>query len=162
MNDDLKTLVNMKDALDSKVVAQRAEEARISNPAKEIESSLTDFITSRLSRLEQDAQFGDLVKMHLRQRFPEFTVDQLLTLNDQISKNNNKAVEGMMTLFQGDQSGKTVMDHMDTSSTATTAQTLYDKADKDMLQALGYLSSVLSKAALGNVVPGEVVEHNKN
>lgn len=158
MSKDLNTILAIKDSLDSNTLTENVNNAKITNPAKEIEDSLTSFVTGRLARLEQDAQFGDLIKMHLRQRFPEFTIDQLLQLNDQVSKNNNRAVEGIVPLFQGDTAGKIITEHIKDNTTANTAQTLYDKADKDMLQALGYLSSVLSKAALTNVVQGEVVE----
>jgi len=163
MKSDINTLIDLKNSLDDENVSKEVESAKISNPAKEIEDSLVSFVTGRLARLEQDAQFADLIKMHLRGRFPEMTIDQLIQLNDQVTKNNNRGVEGMMPIFQGDQSGKIITDHLKDNSTATTAQKLYDKADKDMLQALGYLSSVIAKAGtVNNVVPGEIIEEKDN
>lgn len=160
MNDNLNTLLELRDKLESKELAEKVSNAKIDNPAHEVEEALTTFVTTRLERLENDAQFGDLVKMHIRQRLPEFTTDQLLQLNDQISKNNNRAVEVTMPLFQGDSSGKMITEHLKDSSaqTATVAQNLYDSADRDMLQAVSYLSSVMAKIGqIGNSpIMGEV------
>ena len=146
MNEDLNTLMKIKDSLENKDLSLKVDEAKVSNPAQEIENALTTFITGRLSRLEQDAQFSDLIKMHLRQRFPEFTVEQLMQLNEQVTRNNNKAVEVMMPLFQGDVGGKIVTEHLRDSGTETAAKKLYDTADKDMLQALSYFSSAIERA----------------
>lgn len=157
-DENVGALMAMKDTLESKELTNVVDSARIDSPAKEIEDSLTQFVTARMSRLERDAQFGDMIKEQLALRFPEFTVDQLLTLNDQVARNNNRAVEGVMPLFQSGQDGKIITDHMKDTSTANTAQKLYDKADKDMLQALGYLNSVLAKVSTNSIVLGEVVD----
>lgn len=165
MNEDLDKLMKIKDSLDNENLMAVVDSARVKNPSTEIEGALTDFLTGRLSRLEQDAQFADLIKMHLRQRFPEFTIEQLMQLNEQVTRNNNKAVEVIMPLFQGDTAGKIVTEHLRDSSTETAAKKLYDTADKDMLQALSYFSSAIERAvqqknSTAEVVEAEVIENN--
>lgn len=146
MNENLDTLMKIKDSLDNGELTQKVDSSRVTNPSQEIENALTTFLTGKLNRLEQDAQFGDLIKMHLRQRFPEFTIEQLIQLNEQVTRNNNKAVEAIMPLFQGDNAGKIVTEHLRDSGTETAAKKLYDTADKDMLQALSYFSSAIERA----------------
>lgn len=145
MNDNLETLIKLKNQMESDEANLSVQNAKVVNPSQEVESALTNFVISRLERIEKDAQFSDLVRMHLRGRLPEFSIDQLLELNDQVTKNNNKSVEGMLPLFVGDSNSKTVIDHLKGDSVSSTAQTLFDGADKDMLQAVSYLSSVMSK-----------------
>ena len=145
MNGDLETLIKLKNQMESDETSLAVQTAKVVNPSQEVESALTNFVVSRLERIEKDAQFSDLVRMHLRGRLPEFSIDQLLQLNDQVTKNNNKSVEGMLPLFIGDNNSKTVIDHLKGDSVSSTAQTLFNGADKDMLQAVSYLSSVMSK-----------------
>ena len=147
MNSDLETLVKLKNQMESEEHNLTVQSAKVNNPSQEVESALTNFVVSRLERIEKDAQFSDLVRMHLRGRLPEFSIDQLLQLNDQVTKNNNKSVEGVLPLFIGDGNSKTVIDHLKGDSVSSTAQTLFNGADKDMLQAVSYLSSVMSKMA---------------
>jgi len=159
MNSDLDTLLSIKDRLENKEIQELVNASKVSNPTKEIEDSLTNFITVRLDRLERDAQFGDLLRSHLRQRFPEMDNDQLIKLFDIVSKNNNRSIEGILPLFQGDASGKIVTEHIKDTNAENTAQNLYEHADKDMLQAINYLTSVLSKVAVSNIIPGEVLKN---
>ena len=147
MNSDLETLVKLKNQMESEETNLAVQNAKVNNPSQEVEFALTNFVVSRLERIEKDAQFSDLIRMHLRGRLPEFSIDQLLQLNDQVTKNNNKSVEGVLPLFIGDGNSKTVIDHLKGDSVSSTAQTLFNGADKDMLQAVSYLSSVMSKMA---------------
>jgi len=158
---DINTLIELKNKMESEQTAVAVNQAQIVNPSNEVESSLKNFIISRLERIESDAQFSDLIKMHIRQRLPEFSIDQLLALNDQITKSNNRSVEGVMPLFQGDSSGKIISEHFQNSTVASTAQNLYSTANGDMLQAVSYLGSVLSKLGSTTLVQNaEVVEDN--
>ena len=146
-NENLKELHSIMNRLDSQESSLAVSQSKVSNPSNEVESALTTFVTTRLERLERDAQFGDLVKMHIRQRMPEFNVDQLLQLNEQVSRNNNKSVEALIPLFVGDTAGKTTVERLRDNNVDTAAKSLYDTADKDMLQAVSYLNSVITRLA---------------
>lgn len=164
MNEDLNTLMKIKNSLENEELASKVDNAKVSDPAREIEKALSSFVTSKLSRIEEEAQFSDLIKMHLRQRFPEFTIDQLIELNNQVTKNNNKAMETLLPLFQGDTGGKIITEHLKDSSVESTAKKLYDTADKDMLQALSYFSSTIERALQKSSKPitgeAEIVSDN--
>lgn len=157
-NENLKELHNIMNRLDSQESNLVVSQSKVSNPSNEVESALTTFVTTRLERLERDAQFGDLVKMHIRQRMPEFNVDQLLQLNEQVSRNNNKSVEALIPLFVGDTAGKTTVERLRDNNVDTAAKSLYDTADKEMLQAVSYLSSIMTRIAQNNSSNSTIVE----
>ncbi len=144
-NPGLDEIIRMKESMESKETALAVSNARVPNPAKEVEESLTNFVVSRLAKLKSNDDFEDLIRMHIRQRIPEADFDQLVNLMDKTAQRNNAATESLMNLFVSESSGKTVMDTLKDSSVSSTAQTLYDSADKDMLQAINYLSSVMSR-----------------
>ena len=157
-NENLKELHNIMNRLDSQESNLVVSQSKVSNPSNEVENALTTFVTTRLERLERDAQFGDLVKMHIRQRMPEFNVDQLLQLNEQVSRNNNKSVEALIPLFVGDTAGKTTVERLRDNNVDTAAKSLYDTADKEMLQAVSYLSSIITRIAQNNSSNSTIVE----
>ena len=70
-NTNLETLIKLNQQLSSKNIEQEVEEARVLNPVKEIENSLTNFLTDRLNKLSEDKDFEDLVKANIRQRMSE-------------------------------------------------------------------------------------------
>lgn len=151
--ENLKALMDFKNSLESEKVLREVENAKITNPTKEIEESLVSFLKTRLARVEKDSEFSDLIKMHIRQRLPEFSIDQLLSLNEQVTRNTNKSVEGITPLFIGDTNSKTVIDHVKNNSSAeNSAQVLYNSnaTNRDVLQAVTYLSSVVSKLSKDN------------
>ena len=90
---DLETLVGINNRLASTESQQIVEAAQIHNPPKEVQNALTGFITSRLEKIENDGQFEDLIKLHIRQRLPEASFDQLIRLQDMMSKNNTHATD---------------------------------------------------------------------
>lgn len=144
---DIDTLNELKDAIDCKELPTVVKNAKVSNPSKEVELALTDFLTKKLSRVEKDGEFSDFVKEAIMARIGEFDVDQLLQLNNQIARNNNAATGELSKMFVGDPSGKTVLNHLKDNSVATSAQIVYDNADKDVLQSLTYLTSIMGKIA---------------
>lgn len=144
---DVDTLNELKDVVDNKELSTVVQNAKISNPSKEVELALTDFLTKKLSRVEKDGEFSDFVKEAIMARIGEFDIDQLLQLNNQIARNNNAATGELSKLFVGDQSGKTVLNHLKDNSVATSAQIVYDNADKDILQSLTYFTSIMGKIA---------------
>lgn len=144
---DLDTVIELKDSLDREDLDLTVQNAIVSNPSKEVENALVNFLTSKLNRIESDNQFGDFIKDAIMARIGEFDIDQLIKLSGQISRDNNVAISEMSKLFVGDATGKTVLNHLKDNSVATSAQVVYDKADKDVLQALTYFTSILGGIA---------------
>lgn len=143
---DLDTVLALKDSLDRKDLDTVVQDATINNPSKAVEDALKGFIINKLNRVESDNQFGDYIKEAIMARIGEFDIDQLIKLNGQISRDNNTASAEMSKLFIGDATGKTVLNHLKDNSVATSAQIVYDNADKDTLQALTYFTSMLGRA----------------
>ena len=143
---DLDTVISLKDSLDRKDLDTVVQDATINNPSKAVEDALKGFIINKLNRVESDNQFGDYIKEAIMNRIGEFDIDQLIKLNGQISRDNNTASAEMSKLFIGDATGKTVLNHLKDNSVATSAQIVYDNADKDTLQALTYFTSMLGRA----------------
>lgn len=142
---DIDTLMKLKDSLESETTVTAVQNARVIDPVAEVEESLTSFITTQLQNIKRDAEFSDLVKLYIRQRLPEFTVDQLLSLNNQVEKNKNSSIQSILPLFTGEGNTKTIMDNLKSNKVENTAQNLYAKADKNVLQAITYLGAVLDK-----------------
>lgn len=145
MKEDMDTLMKLKDSLESEATATAVQNARVIDPVAEVEESLTSFITTQLQNIKRDAEFSDLVKLYIRQRLPEFSVDQLLSLNNQVEKNKNSSIQSILPLFTGEGNTKTIMDNLKSNKVESTAQNLYAKADKNVLQAITYLGAVLDK-----------------
>ena len=142
---DIDTLMKLKDSLESEATVTAVQNARVIDPVAEVEESLTSFITTQLQNIKRDAEFSDLVKLYIRQRLPEFTVDQLLSLNNQVEKNKNSSIQSILPLFTGEGNTKTIIDNLKSNKVENTAQNLYAKADKNVLQAITYLGAVLDK-----------------
>ena len=142
---DLDTLMKFKDSLNDEHLLTEVQNARVTDPVAEVESSLTSFITNQLQNIKRDAEFSDLVKLYIRQRLPEFTVEQLLSLSNQVERNKNNAIQSILPLFTGEGNSKTVMDNLKSNQVESAAQNLYTKADKNVLQAVTYLGAVLEK-----------------
>ena len=142
---DIDTLMKLRDSLENEATATVVQNARVIDPVAEVEESLTSFITTQLQNIKRDAEFSDLVKLYIRQRLPEFSVDQLLSLNNQVEKNKNSSIQSILPLFTGEGNTKTIMDNLKSNKVENTAQNLYAKADKNVLQAITYLGAVLDK-----------------
>ena len=142
---DIDTLMKLKDSLENEATVTAVQNARVIDPVAEVEESLTSFITTQLQNIKRDAEFSDLVKLYIRQRLPEFSVDQLLSLNNQVEKNKNSSIQSILPLFTGEGNTKTIMDNLKSNKVENTAQNLYAKADKNVLQAITYLGAVLDK-----------------
>lgn len=142
---DLDTLLKLSDSLDNEQLVTEVQNARVLDPVAEVEGSLTSFITNQLQNIKRDAEFSDLIKLYIRQRLPEFTVDQLLSLNNQVERNKNASVQSILPLFTGEGNSKTIMENLKSNQAENAAQNLYTKADKNVLQAVTYLGAVLEK-----------------
>lgn len=121
-------------------------EARILEPSKEVEESLTSFVIGRLERIQKDAEFTDLIRMHIRNRLPEASFTELKDLLHETSIDNNQATADISKLFRNETSGKTLLDNLKDNSVENTASKLYNSTeDKSVLQAVSYLSQIMSK-----------------
>lgn len=156
---EIDTVIALNESLNDPKINGLVESSKIKNPGVAVEGALVDFLTSRFEKIERDAEFTDLIRMHIRQRLPEASFDQLITLLRDTSADNNKAVETLVPLFKNEQSGKTVIDQLrDDASVANAAQSLYQNTDrKDILQAVSYLSQVLGK--INNSFTPQIIEN---
>lgn len=155
---NLDTLISLRDKLDSP--QDIVEASRIHNPTQAIQGTLASFLTRRLNRIEEDANFVDIVREAIKTRLPEASMEQLILLVHELSDDNNKAAEGIASLFKNENSGKTVLDTVKSTSVENTAEKLYASTDsKEVLQAVSYLGSIMSKL-VDNSTEGkaEVVE----
>ena len=143
---DIETLKDLKNAVVNPNVEALANNAKVRNPALEVESALTDFLTNKLEKLSRDDDFSDLIKMHIRQRLSEATFEELIKLSHEANTDHTKAMQATLELFKNETSGKNIIDNLKDNGVASTAQQLYDSTDnKDILQAVSYLSQVVGK-----------------
>jgi ribosomal protein S17E len=145
--DDLQTLVSIKDALASNT--GRVEAALIHNPSKEVENSLAGFLKHRLGKLQEATDFEDQVKDALLARISEANFSQLIGLLEVVQKNNNIATEKILAPFIS-QSGKTVTETLREGAheKETAASQIYEETnDKKVLQSLAALSQLMEIAA---------------
>ena len=120
---------------------------RVHNPAQEVRNALSEFATTRLRRVEEDAAFNDVVKTALRQRIPEATFKELMDLLKITSETNNQMAESLIQMFSPANSDKTIIDRVNDNGAENTATQLYNSTDdKKVIQAFTYLNAILSKA----------------
>lgn len=145
-NKDLNTLIELNNFINSEENAIAVQDAKITSPSKAVEGAITDFITSRLTKVTNDADFEDIVKANIRQRLNEASFSELINLLHTISSDSNKSAEPVLNLFENVQSGKNIVDTLREANTASTAKKLYDSTeDKNILQAVTYLGQVMSQ-----------------
>ena len=122
------------------------QNSKIDNPAKEVEASITDFLTNRLSKLTEDADFERAVKDNILARLSEATFKELISLLHNITFDNTAATNGILEIFHNEQSGKNIIDTLKTDSVSTAATEVYNSTDdKNVLQALGYLNQIMTQ-----------------
>ena len=142
-NTNLETLIKLNQQLSSKNVEQEVEEARILNPVKEIENSLTNFLTDRLNKLSEDKDFEDLVKANIRQRMSEASFEELTTLLHNVSMDNTAATNGTLEVFHDAKQGKPITETLKADEASATAVNVYnDIEDPKILQSLSYLNQI--------------------
>lgn len=162
-NKDLDTLIELNNLLGKTDTQLTVNNSRIDNPSKAVESSITDFITSRLVKITNDADFEDIIKANIRQRLNEASFKELIDLLHTVSYDSTKSAEPVLAMFQNVQSGKNIVDTLREANATSTAKKLYNSTeDKKVLQAVTYLSQVMSqldslneKSTLIDVTPSE-------
>ena len=142
-NTNLETLIKLNQQLSSKNIEQEVEEARVLNPVKEIENSLTNFLTDRLNKLSEDKDFEDLVKANIRQRMSEASFEELTTLLHNVSMDNTAATNGTLEVFYDAKQGKPITETLKADEASATAVNVYKEIDDPkVLQSLAYLSQI--------------------
>ena len=122
---------------------QLVDEAKIMNPVKEIENSLTNFLTDRLNKLSEDKDFEDLVKANIRQRMSEASFEELTTLLHNVSMDNTAATNGTLEVFHDAKQGKPITETLKADEASATAVNVYnDIEDPKILQSLSYLNQI--------------------
>lgn len=142
-NTNLESLIKLNQQLSSKENAQLVDEAKIMNPVKEIENSLTNFLTDRLNKLSEDKDFEDLVKANIRQRMSEASFEELTTLLHNVSMDNTAATNGTLEVFHDAKQGKPITETLKADEASATAVNVYnDIEDPKILQSLSYLNQI--------------------
>ncbi len=142
-NTNLESLIKLNQQLSSKENTQLVDEAKIMNPVKEIENSLTSFLTDRLNKLSEDKDFEDLVKANIRQRMSEASFEELTTLLHNVSMDNTAATNGTLEVFHDAKQGKPITETLKADEASATAVNVYnDIEDPKILQSLSYLNQI--------------------
>ena len=142
-NTNLESLIKLNQQLSSKENTQLVDEAKIINPVKEIENSLTNFLTDRLNKLSEDKDFEDLVKANIRQRMSEASFEELTTLLHNVSMDNTAATNGTLEVFHDAKQGKPITETLKADEASATAVNVYnDIEDPKILQSLSYLNQI--------------------
>ena len=158
-NTNLESLIKLNQQLSSKENTQLVDEAKIMNPVKEIENSLTNFLTDRLNKLSEDKDFEDLVKANIRQRMSEASFEELTTLLHNVSMDNTAATNGTLEVFHDAKQGKPITETLKADEASATAVNVYnDIEDPKILQSLSYLNQI---AGLLQAQQASVQEKNK-
>ena len=142
-NTNLESLIKLNQQLSSKENTQLVDEAKIMNPVKEIENSLTNFLSDRLNKLSEDKDFEDLVKANIRQRMSEASFEELTTLLHNVSMDNTAATNGTLEVFHDAKQGKPITETLKADEASATAVNVYnDIEDPKILQSLSYLNQI--------------------
>ena len=142
-NTNLESLIKLNQQLSSKENTQLVDEAKIMNPVKEIENSLTNFLTDRLNKLSEDKDFEDLVKANIRQRMSEASFEELTTLLHNVSMDNTAATNATLEVFHDAKQGKPITETLKADEASATAVNVYnDIEDPKILQSLSYLNQI--------------------
>lgn len=142
-NTSLESLIKLNEQLSSKANTEVVEKARIVNPVKEVENSLTNFLTDRLNKLAEDNEFENLVKANIKQRLSEASFEELTTLLHNVSTDNTAATNGTLEIFHDPKQGKPITETLKADDATATAVDVYnDINDPKVLQSLSYLSQI--------------------
>ena len=143
--EELKKLSN-RVIKDSDEITKAVDEAKILTPSKQVERSLTSYITSRLENLKKNDELGDMIVEAIGDRLPEFTPSDLISLYRTHGSLTNEAHRDVMVPFTSENEG-TLVDSLrkaDQVSNAQAKQISEGITDKEQLQALQYLNQVMS------------------
>lgn len=143
-SENIKALEKISQKLNGNLPA--VENSKISNPAKEMEESISGFLTSRLEKLTEDADFERMIKDNILTRLDEASFEELTSLLQTVTSANTNATNGVLSVFHNESSGKIITDHLRSDSISNTATEVYNSIeDKNVLQALSYLNQIMGQ-----------------
>lgn len=142
--ENLNALIEMNNKLGGDLPAVQV--AKITNPAKEVENSLTDFLIQRLNKLTEDSDFERKIKDNILQRLSEASFGELTTLLHNVSSDNTFSTTSVMDLFRLNENDKNITDALKEDNISNAATELYNSTDdKNVLQALTYLGQIMEQ-----------------
>lgn len=143
-NENLNTLIEINNKLGANLPA--VQDAKVTNPAKEVENSLTDFLIQRLNKLTEDSDFERKIKDSILQRLPEASFEELTILLHNVSSDNTFSTTSVMDLFKLNENDKNITDALKEDNISNAATELYNSTDdKNVLQALTYLGQIMEQ-----------------
>jgi hypothetical protein len=115
------------------------------NPHEDIETTLTEFLKTRLKKLESDQMFELAIKNNLMTRISEANIPQLINLLDLTQKNANSGTMTLLTPFISQAGEKTLLDrHKIVEAGQASEEEMFNSAGKDVLQGLDQLKQLLT------------------
>lgn len=139
----------MSDNLNKNLPA--VDNAKIKNPAREIEGTIADFLVGRFSKVTEDANFERAIKDNILSRLDEANFSELSELLHNVSMDNNDAMNSLLTAFKSDQDGKNIIETLREGDKEGAAVEVYNSIeDKNVLQALNYLNQIMTQLSGSN------------
>lgn len=142
---ELKEMKQIHDALatsDDDIPELRAKKF---NPHEDIETTLTEFLKTRLKKLESDQMFELAIKNNIMSRISEANIPQLINLLDLTQKNANSGTMTLLTPFISQAGEKTLLDRQKiVDAGQQTEEDLFKDAGKEVLQGLDQLKQLLT------------------
>lgn len=146
---NLEALKRMSDNLNKNLPA--VDNAKIKNPAREIEGTIADFLVGRFSKVTEDANFERAIKDNILSRLDEANFSELSELLHNVSMDNNDAMNSLLTAFKSDQDGKNIIETLREGDKEGAAVEVYNSIeDKNVLQALNYLNQIMTQLSGSN------------
>lgn len=146
---NLEALKRMSDNLNKNLPA--VDNAKIKNPAREIEGTIADFLVGRFSKVTEDANFERAIKDNILSRLDEANFSELSELLHNVSMDNNDAMNSLLTAFKSNQDGKNIIETLREGDKEGAAVEVYNSIeDKNVLQALNYLNQIMTQLSGSN------------
>jgi hypothetical protein len=146
-NKELDTLSQLSLAIANPATTAAARSVTITDPIKEVENSLTGFLTYRLGRLQDSVEYEEQIKGIILERISEASFDQLTGLLRTVQSGNTLATEKLLQPFISQGAGKTLNESLRATaaeSEASIGSSTYDAiGDKQTLQAIDALGKLV-------------------
>jgi hypothetical protein len=143
-NKTIAKLEEMKNALDNSD-SPIVQSVRIEDPIAAVETSLADFVHHSFTRLEESREFERDLEDTLRTRLPEANFDQVTALYGIVKASDVSMTDKLLAPFTASSASHFAEGSNPQTATQHAADTVYEKATKDVLQGLLQLNHVLDK-----------------
>lgn len=141
------SIVKVQNLLDN---SKEVKDAEIFDPGLEVQSTLFNFLKTRLHKIQEDCTFEDKIKAQILEKIPEATFGELLRLLDTIQNNNNSSMEKILIPFLARNSdGKTILEDSKKKAGAE-APELSKEMSKELVVAFQELSEMLNTAKVAS------------